>query len=94
MLIEKRMKVPNGKLLILKATVNGNKFEKVAIQGDFFFHPEEKLQLFEEAVAKTNVDLLHQKLQKIVEENNIKLVGVTIEAVVELAHLIHSEIGK
>jgi hypothetical protein len=93
MQIEKRMKVPNGKLLIVKASVHGSKIEKVAIQGDFFFHPEEKLHLFEEAAA-ADVSSLQERLQKIVDDNSIKLVGVTIEAVVELARLIHEDIGK
>lgn len=89
MIIEKRMKVPNGKMLILKAQVKNNHINKVSIEGDFFFHPEDKLVLFEEALVKEGFeDMLHI----IVRDENIQLVGVDIESIILLMNQIKLEL--
>jgi len=90
MLIEKRMKVPNGKLLIIKAEVE-DKVKDIRIQGDFFFHPEDKLCLIEEALIHHNIKEMPYVLQKIIDENKIKLVGLTIESICELMSKIADE---
>ncbi len=97
MMIEKRMKVPGGKLLILKAELDGPRICKVHLEGDFFFHPEKKLELFEEAIPKiANEDknMVSAKLQEISSRENMQLVGITTEAIAELVHQIVDETNR
>jgi hypothetical protein len=89
--IEKQIKVPNGKLLIIKAEIEDNKLVNVKIQGDFFFYPEDKLNLFEDAVLMTSIENLKEVLDDIVQNNNLKLVGLTTDAVCQLVKEIFEE---
>ncbi len=91
MLFEKRLKVPNGKLLIIKAEIINGIFKKISIQGDFFFYPEDKIVLFEKAIVSTPRDALKDVLNNIVEENNLELVGLTVNSVCELVNEIRTE---
>lgn len=88
MVIEKRMKVPNGKLLILKAEIQDGKIVKVHIQGDFFLYPEDKLALLEDALSKSTCGDAEANLIDVVGKENITMVGLTIPALVQL----HNEI--
>ena len=94
MIIEKRVKVPNGKLLIIKAHAKAGKISEVKIFGDFFFYPEEKLHLFEKALSENKLDDIPDALKKIIDENKIELVGVTVESICELMKAVYDEIEK
>ena len=45
-------KIPNGKLLKLRVDF-GKKINSITISGDFFIHPEEGIDLIEEALKGT-----------------------------------------
>jgi len=59
-------KIPNGKLIRLKAEVDDNKIKKISITGDFFLHPEEKI--FELEKSLINILLSKESLQPIVNK--------------------------
>ncbi len=72
-------KVPNGKLIRLRAQLGGGKICSVTITGDFFLHPEEKIAELEKALAG-------KKLEKVTLQNIVlkkisgcQMVGVSPE---------------
>ena len=91
-MIEKRLKVPGGKLLVVKAEAKGGKVVKVFIEGDFFLHPEDKLELIEKALPNTAIGIMPEVLKNIIQENNIELTGITVEAICELMKEIQEEL--
>ncbi len=92
MLLEKRMKVPNGKLLIVKAEVEGGSIRRVFIEGDFFLHPEDNLEMLEDVCATTALEGLKDELDSVIREFNIMLVGIDTDSIVKLMHEIYGEI--
>ncbi len=75
-------KVPNGKLIRLRAELDGDKICSVKIMGDFFLYPEDKIFLLEK-------NLIGQKpekvtLQKIVEKTlaGCEMAGISIDELV------------
>lgn len=57
-------KVPDGKLIRLRADIEGNKIRKISITGDFFLHPEDKI--FELEKVLVDVELSKESLRPIV----------------------------
>lgn len=45
--LERRVRVPGGKTLVLKVECQGNEIKRVRFDGDFFFFPEEGLAQLE-----------------------------------------------
>lgn len=48
-------KVPGGKLLKLKAHLDGNLLNSIEIRGDFFMYPEDGVMKIEEFLAGTTI---------------------------------------
>ena len=90
--IEKRIKIPNGKLLIVKAEIANDKIKSVKLQGDFFFYPEEKISLIEKAVVRTRLSELPKTLKSIIHQNKISLCGITVEGICEAMQAVHKGI--
>jgi lipoate-protein ligase A len=72
-------KVPNGKLLRLRAQVAGDKIRSVTITGDFFLHPEERIAELEKVLAGKKLEKV--TLQKTVSQtlSGCQMVGVSPE---------------
>ncbi|MBI5389683.1 hypothetical protein HZB01_04890 [Candidatus Woesearchaeota archaeon] len=87
------MKVPNGKLLIVKAEIATGKIHRVFLEGDFFFYPEEKLHLFEEVLCVHPFSEAKTALEAVQKKEGIQLVGITIDAIVALMQQIDREMG-
>ena len=88
MMVEKRMKVPAGKLLVLKAEVEGNRIVQARLEGDFFLHPEEKLEVLEAqipALSQLGEQEMAAGLAAVARKEGIQLVGLTPEAIAALA---------
>lgn len=75
-------KVPNGKLIRLRADIDNNTIKSIKITGDFFLHPEERLIGLEKNLVGKNLDRV--TLQSIVEIslNGCEMVGISVEEVV------------
>jgi len=59
-------KVPHGKLIRLRAQIEGGRINGIRITGDFFLHPEEKIGELEKALVGKMMERV--TLQKTVEE--------------------------
>lgn len=80
-------KVPGGKLVRVKADIDGGTIRSVRIEGDFFVHPEEGLAALESSLvgkSKDDIDEMRVALTKIVGEKGLELIGFSIEDVVSL----------
>jgi lipoate-protein ligase A len=69
-------KIPGGKLLYAETEISNGRFTYVKISGDFFMHPEESINLLEDAVKGTNVENIDYSIRHFFESNNITLFGV------------------
>ena len=78
-MIEKRYKVPNGKLVVGKKVG-----DHIKIGGDFFLHPEESLEDIENVINTSAPTDLKEKLDRLIEEKKITLVGFTAEVLCNL----------
>ena len=80
-------KVPNGKLL--KISLNYNEktknIETVRITGDFFAYPEEAIELIEEELKNAHLEknILFEKIQSIINENDLEFIGLNAEGLTE-----------
>jgi lipoate-protein ligase A len=72
-------KAPNGKLVRLRAELDGNKVCSVKITGDFFLHPEEKIVGLEKALAGKELEKV--TLQKVVGTSlsGCQMAGVSVD---------------
>jgi lipoate-protein ligase A len=77
-------KCPNGKLCEVDVELVADKIGSVKITGDFFIHPEEGAGLMENSLMGVGVDEVLAKLNSVVEDYKLELVGVTTEHVASL----------
>jgi hypothetical protein len=76
--LERRVKVPGGKTLMLKVTCQGDSVERLRISGDFFFHPEEGLEELESFLLAERVwetEDVEGVIGRFLEENGYRAVG-------------------
>lgn len=80
-------KVPNGKLLKINLDYDEktNNIENVRITGDFFAYPEEAIEKIEEELKSTKLErrTLVEKIQSIINENEIEFIGLDAEGLTE-----------
>jgi len=93
-MVNKRInyKVPNGKLIRIEANLEGNVLKDVKITGDFFLYPEEKVEEIEKALHERK--LLRKEIEKtilkVVKENKINLLGVSVKDFVDALMMLRS----
>jgi len=80
-------KVPNGKLLkiFLEFNEKNNSIESINITGDFFAYPEEAIETMEDELKNTLLkrEILLEKINSIIKENNIEFIGLNAEGLTE-----------
>jgi hypothetical protein len=80
-------KVPNGKLLkiFLEFNEKNNSIENINITGDFFAYPEEAIETMENELKNTLLkrEILLEKINFIIKENNIEFIGLNAEGLTE-----------
>jgi hypothetical protein len=80
-------KVPNGKLLkiFLEFNEKNNSIENINITGDFFAYPEEAIETMENELKNTLLkrEILLEKINFIIKENNIDFIGLNAEGLTE-----------
>ena len=80
-------KVPNGKLLKINLDYDEktNNIENVRITGDFFAYPEEAIEKIEEELKSTKLErrTLVEKIQSIINENEIEFIGLDAEGLTQ-----------
>lgn len=74
-------KVPEGKLIRLKADLDGSKICSVTINGDFFLHPEDRIAELEKALVGKELNKV--TLQETVEKElaGCEMVGISPEEI-------------
>lgn len=74
-------KVPGGKLLRLKASVEKGKLVKPQLSGDFFLMPSDKLVALEKALdgCSVNDKKIATMLASVIAKETITLVGISAE---------------
>ncbi|MBN2230961.1 MAG: hypothetical protein JW779_15355 [Candidatus Thorarchaeota archaeon] len=72
-------KVPGGKMIKVKLSINNQEIESISILGDFFLHPEEMIEKIEEHLIGCIIDYesLVSRLEEIIIENKAMLIGIS-----------------
>jgi hypothetical protein len=81
-------KISGGKLIYIYflEMQNPKKIGKIKICGDFFLHPEEKIENIENAVAQLNFDIDEGELEKAIEDElkNCEIAGFSAKDLAKL----------
>ncbi|MCE5296495.1 MAG: hypothetical protein LLG16_05255 [Euryarchaeota archaeon] len=80
-------KVPGGKLVRVKADIDGSVIRSVRIEGDFFVHPEEGLAALESSLVGKeagDIESMRAALTKTVGDEGLELIGFSIDDLVSL----------
>ena len=82
------LKVPGGKLVSCQLTVKKGAgaptLVKLGFYGDFFLHPEEKIEEIEEALMTAGLDELLERTRAAFQDEELELVGVGVEDFVKV----------
>lgn len=72
-------KIPNGKMLKIKVSFEGELIKSIRIMGDFFLHPESTIEDIEESIVgfEVSIERLSSEIQKVLDENNAVLIGAS-----------------
>jgi len=72
-------KVPGGKMLKIKISLQGKLIEEVTILGDFFLHPESTIEAIEERIkgCKVDIEQIASEIQKVLDHENAVLIGAS-----------------
>ncbi len=72
-ILKGELKVKGGKLLRCSIEIENGKIKRARITGDFFMHPEEKIDDFEKMLegVEYDADALNKKINKFFEEVSI-----------------------
>ena len=82
------IKVPGGKLLQLRAEMHAGKLSKPKLTGDFFLMPSEKIIELERAMEGSELEGLAEKLEKIITQHHIELVGISTNDIERAARML------
>lgn len=75
-------KVPNGKMIRLEMDYDKEKINDLVISGDFFMHPEDAIDLLEQALIGVELDKnkILEKIMSVADENQIKFFGIDADS--------------
>lgn len=79
-------KPEGGKLLRIKVKLDGNVIKEIKIYGDFFIHPEEKINEIESFFINKKIEELKQHktdLDEKIRKERIELIGITTQSIIE-----------
>ena len=78
------MKVPGGKLIRVRGMVSEGRISEIVITGDFFLHPEERIEELEASLR--GVPLERSAVAEVVESvlKDAEMVGASPEDLVEV----------
>lgn len=80
-------KVPNGKLIKISLERDGEIISNIKITGDFFLYPEDCIENIEDTIKGEKIENIKEKLNALVEEENIEFFGINVEAIIEAIKL-------
>jgi lipoate-protein ligase A len=70
-------KVLDGKLVKVRLEAEKGKIKSIRISGDFFIHPEEKIEALEKGLAGTELSerALEKRVSELIEGNSMQVFG-------------------
>ncbi len=71
------LKVVGGKLIRVRCIVEDNVLRKVKITGDFFMHPEEKVDDLERRLTGVNVHNINSVVEDYFKQTKVTVLGAT-----------------
>ena len=74
-------KVEGGKLLRIDVDIENDIIKEIKINGDFFMYPEEAILLIEEKLKGINKKEIKNKINEVIAERKIKIIGFQAEDV-------------
>ena len=85
--------MPNGKLLKVTVELKKDIIKDIQIKGDFFMHPEEAIEIIENAIRGKKID---KKLEKVIEkvftDKNIEAYGLDSKSIFEAIKVARDEV--
>lgn len=80
-------KVPGGKLVRIKVSLDNNEIKNIQITGDFFMHPESGVEILEQQLQNTKITNIKKKIDETVAAHNIQIIGFTSD---DIARMVQS----
>ena len=78
-------KIPEGKLVKIELDFSGTKINSVKINGDFFLHPEQGIELIEKSLSGKGIEKknLIDAVNSSVKKNSLELFGISAEGIAD-----------
>ncbi len=73
--------VKGGKLIRVRVEFQGNRIKEIRITGDFFLHPEDKIEDIENGLKNVPIDEVRKKLDEILKD--AEYLGFTLDTLVQ-----------
>ena len=75
-------KVPNGKMVRLEMEYDQERINDIIISGDFFMHPEDAIDLIEQALTGIEIEegKIKEAINKVAEEQGINFFGIDADS--------------
>jgi len=73
--------IKRGKLIKIDASFRDDRIEELKITGDFFLHPEEKIDELEKSLRGKSVKEIREVIERVLE--NAEYVGLSPDTLVE-----------
>ncbi|MDE1825534.1 MAG: biotin--protein ligase [Candidatus Micrarchaeota archaeon] len=81
-----RLKVPGGKLIIVKLKYE-KKIELLQILGDFFLYPEASLKKIEDSIVGMSIDAteaeISRRISEVSKSEGVEMIGITPESIAQ-----------
>lgn len=81
-------KVPNGKLLRIRAQITDGVIETIELSGDFFLHPEPLITTIESSLRNTPIDEVAERIERTLSEHEATLIGCSPHDIEEAIRMI------
>jgi hypothetical protein len=77
-------KIKNGKLIRISTEIKKGVLKKIKISGDFFIIPSTGIFDIENAIVNLEINQIKKKLEKVIKEKNIEIIGFSVDDLVSL----------
>lgn len=82
-IVEGKKKVPEGKLVRVKAKIEDDIIYDISLWGDFFLEPTDGLEKLQECFKGCGLDEVN-KIKRRVDNKSLSLIGFSVETVIEI----------
>lgn len=86
------MKIPGGKLLGCRGSINGGRLDTIRFTGDFFMHPEEAVEELEGLLSGKDMDEAIKSVKDYFQTNDVEMAGVSPNDFIEIIKKLFQEL--